>query len=196
MKQMRRVPLYLILTVCAFVACERKNSAARALEPSPPPPSPTPVQSIAAPSAQPSQVLTSDFTEVAKSVRPAVIIVSVFDETGEWFDVTPALPKTSAGAPVIDQRGEVIGIVSFRAGNNSCAIRPAATAGALLAQVSSNMTATWQTLTTSSHLTTPTASATATRSPTPAKIPPHGPKLIYAPVPRYPAEARRGAAPG
>src|SRR5207245_6321459 len=72
----------LILTGCAFVACERKNSAARALEPSPPPPSPTPVQSIAAPSAQPSQVLTSDFTEVAKSVRPAVIIVSVFDETG------------------------------------------------------------------------------------------------------------------
>ena len=70
------------------------------------------------------------------------------DEAGEWFDATPALPKTSAGAPVIDQRGEVIGIVSFRPGNNSCAIRPAATAGTLLAQVSSNMIASWQTLTT------------------------------------------------
>jgi TonB family protein len=306
MNRMRRVPLYFILTVCAFVACERKNSAARAPEPSSPPASPTTVQSIAAPSAQPSPVPRSDFTEVAHSVRPAVIIVSVFDETGhlsanghgffvsddgkfiadrsvmtggvnavakvadgaiynvsgalaqtpaqnlvllkadatralpflvpsatalpdvggnvavvlspleransavleekisgrfsdeagEWFDVTPTLPKTSAGAPVIDQRGEVIGIVSFRAGNNSCAIRPAATAGPLLTQVSSNMIATWQTLTTSSHLTTPTASATATRSPTPAKIPLHRSKLIYAPAPRYPAEAKRGAAPG
>ena len=108
------------------------------------------------------------------------------DEAGEWFDVTPALPKTSAGAPVIDHRGEVIGIVSFRAGNNSCAIRPAATAGTLLAQVSSNTIATWQTLTNSSHLRTPTASPTTTRSPTPAKIPLRGSKLIYAPVPRYP----------
>ena len=107
------------------------------------------------------------------------------DEAGEWFDATPALPKTSAGAPVIDHRGEVIGIVSFRAGNNSCAIRPAATAGSLLAQVSSNTIATWQTLRTS------TASPTATRSPTPAKIPLRGSKLIYAPVPRYPADAKQ-----
>jgi TonB family protein len=264
----------------------------------PPEPSPSPappVESIAPPSAQPLRAPTSDFAEVAQSIRPAVIIVSVFDETGhlsasghgffvsddgkfiadrsvmaggvnavakaadgaiynvsgalaqtpaqnlvllkadttralpflapsatalpdiggtvavvlsplehahsvvleekirgrfsdeagEWFDATPALPKTSAGAPVIDHRGEVIGIVSFRAGNSSCAIRPAATAGSLLAQVSSNMIATWQTLT------TPTASPTATRSPTPAKIPLRGSKLIYAPVPRYPADAKQ-----
>jgi TonB family protein len=120
------------------------------------------------------------------------------DEAGEWFDVMPALPKKSAGAPVIDQRGEVIGIVSFRAGNNSCAIRPAATAGELLAQVSSNTIATWQTLTTSSHLTNPTASPTATRSPTPGKIPLRGSKLIYAPVPRYPVDAKplRGGVQG
>src|SRR5207249_8794641 len=114
------------------------------------------------------------------------------DEAGEWLDVTPALPKTSAGAPVIDQRGEVIGIVSFRAGNNSCAIRPATIAGTLLAQVSANMIATWENLTTSSHLTTPTA----TRSPTPAKIPVRGSKLIYAPAPRYPTEARQSRGAG
>jgi TonB family protein len=130
--------------------------------------------------------------ERAKSVVLEEKIIGRFsDEAGEWFDATPALPKTSVGAPAIDQRGEVIGIVSFRAGNNSCAIRPAATAGTLLAQVSSNTIATWQTLTTSSHFTTPTASPTATRSPTPAKIPLRGSKLIYAPVPRYPADARQ-----
>src|SRR5438094_7524771 len=301
-ERMRRVPLYFILTLCALVSCERKNPAARATEPSSSPASPTPIQSIAAPSAQPSQTPTSDFAQVAQSIRPAVIIVSVFDETGhltanghgffvsddgkfiadrsviaggvnavakaadgaiynvsgalaqaaaqnlvllkadatrtlpflaasakalpdiggnvavvlsqveranswvleekisgrfsdeagEWFDVTPALPKTSAGAPVIDQRGEVIGIVTFRAGNNSCAMRPAAIAGTLLAQVSSNMIATWENLTTSSHLTTPTAS----RSPTPAKIPVRGSKLIHAPAPRYPTEAKQSRGAG
>src|SRR5213596_641367 len=302
LRRMRRVPLYFILTLCALVSCERKHPAARVTEPSSSPASPTPIQSIAAPSAQPSQTPTSDFAQIAQSIRPAVIIVSVFDETGhltanghgffvsddgkfiadrsvmaggvnavakaadgaiynvsgalaqaaaqnlvllkaeatrtspflaasasalpdiggnvavvfsqveransgvleekisgrfsdeagEWFDVTPALPKTSAGAPVIDQRGEVIGIVTFRAGNNSCAMRPAAIAGTLLAQVSSNMIATWENLTTSSHLTTPTA----TRSPTPAKIPVRGSKLIYAPAPRYPTEARQSRGAG
>ena len=295
MNRMRRVPLYFILTLCVFASCSRKSSTVRPPEPSPSPTSSVTVGSIVAPSAQPSPAPTSDFTEVAQSIRPAVIIVSVFDETGhlsanghgffvsgdgkfiadrsvmaggvnavakaadsaiynvsgalaqtpaqnlvllkadttraspflalsatalpdiggtvgvvlspleratsvvleekisgrfsdeagEWCDVTPALPKTSAGAPVIDHRGEVIGIVSFRAGNNSCAIRPAATAGSLLAQVSSNMIASWQTLRTT------TASPTATRSPTPAKTSLRGSKLIYAPVPRYPADARQ-----
>src|SRR2546421_5344018 len=295
MNRMRRVPLYFILTLCVFASCGRKSSTVRAPEPSPSPTSSVPVESIVAPSAQLSPASTNDFAEVAQSIWPAVIIVSVFDETGhlsanghgffvsgdgkfiadrsvmaggvnavakaadgaiynvsgalaqtpaqnlvllkadttrastflapsatalpdiggtvavvlspleransvvleekisgrfsdeggEWFDATPALPKTSAGATVIDHRGEVIGIVSFRAGNNSCAIRPAATAGSLLAQVSSNMIASWQTLRTS------TASPTATRSPTPAKIPLRGSKLIYAPVPRYPADAKQ-----
>src|SRR5438128_8672119 len=268
LRRMRRVPLYFILTLCALVSCGRKGSTVRGPEPSPSSASPAPIQSIATPPAQSSQTPISDFAQVAQSIRPSVIIISVFDKTGhlsanghgffisddgkfiadrsvmvggvnavakaadgaiynvsgalaqtpaqnlvllkadatrtlpfvvpsaralpdiggnvaivlspldrtkslvlkekisgrfsdeagEWLDVTPALPKTSAGAPVIDERGEVIGIVTFRAGNNSCAIRPAAAAGTLLAQVSSNMTATWQSLTTTSPLTTPKAS--------------------------------------
>src|SRR6266550_6291125 len=300
MNRMRRVPLYFILTLCVFASCGRKSSTIRAPEPSPSPTSSVPVESIVAPSARPSQAPTNDFAEVAQSIRPAVIIVSVFDETGhlsanghgffvsgdgkfiadrsvmaggvnavakaadgaiynvsgalaqtpaqnlvllkadatrklpfvvpsaralpdiggnvavvlspveraksvvleekisgrfsdeagEWLDVTPALPKTSAGAPVFDERGQVIGVVTFRAGNNSCAIRPAATAGTLLAQVTSNMTASWQTLA-PSPLTTARASPTTSRSPTPAKIPLKGSKLIYAPAPRYPSEAKQ-----
>src|SRR2546430_15043998 len=79
---MRRVPLYFILTLCVFASCSRKSSTVRAPEPSPSPTSSVPVESIVAPSAQPSQAPTSDFAEVAQSIRPAVIIVSVFDETG------------------------------------------------------------------------------------------------------------------
>src|SRR3989440_2050440 len=218
MNRMRHLPFYSLLALCAFVSCERRNSAARAPEPSPSPTSSVPVESIVAPSAQPSQTPTSDFAQVAQSIRPSVIIISVFDKTGhlsanghgffisddgkfiadrsvmvggvnavakaadgaiynvsgalaqtpaqnlvllkadatrtlpflapsatalpdiggdvavilspveransavlqekisgrfsddagEWFDVTPALPKTSAGAPAIDQRGDGI----------------------------------------------------------------------------------------
>src|ERR1700704_5519588 len=81
MNRMRHLPFYSLLALCAFVSCERKNSAARAPEPSSPISS-VPIESIAPPSAQPSPAPTSDFAEVAQSVRPAVVIGSVFDETG------------------------------------------------------------------------------------------------------------------
>jgi len=116
------------------------------------------------------------------------------DEAGEWFDVTPALSKTIAGAPVINQRGELIGVVTFRAGSNSCAIRPAAAAATLLSQVSSNTTASWQNLMSASGP-IPSSSATPARTGTPSKIPLKESKLVYAPAPRYPSDARqpRGA---
>src|SRR5947208_8601279 len=82
MNRMRRVPLYFILTLCVFASCGRKSSTVRAPEPSPSPTSSVPVESIVAPSAQPSQAATNDFAEVARSIRPAHIIVAVFDETG------------------------------------------------------------------------------------------------------------------
>jgi TonB family protein len=112
------------------------------------------------------------------------------DEAGEWFDVTPALSKTIAGAPVINQRGELIGVVTFRAGSNSCAIRPAAAAAKLLSQISSKMTASWQSLMAASGA-TPSSSATPARTGTPSRIPLKGSKLVYAPAPRYPSDARQ-----
>jgi TonB family protein len=118
------------------------------------------------------------------------------DEAGEWFDVTPALAKTIAGAPVINQRGELIGVVTFRAGSNSCAIRPAAAAATLLSQVSTKPTASWQNLTAALRLTTPPSSATPVRTATPPKTPLKGSKLVYAPAPRYPSEARRSRGAG
>src|SRR6476469_8782890 len=82
MNRMRRVPLYFILTLCVFASCGRKSSTVRAPEPSPSPTSSVPVESLVAPSAQLSPAQTSDFAEVAQSIRSAVIIVSVFDKTG------------------------------------------------------------------------------------------------------------------
>src|SRR5690349_1112864 len=91
--RMRWIVLSLILVLGAFVSCERKSSIARASEPSPPSPAatpatavtpaaPTPVESSTPPSPQLSRTSTSVFVDVARTIRAAVVIVSVFDETG------------------------------------------------------------------------------------------------------------------
>lgn len=59
------------------------------------------------------------------------------DQSGEWFDVAPAVPRSTIGAPVINARGELVGIVGFRAENNSCVFRSAMAARTLLAEASS-----------------------------------------------------------
>src|SRR5947208_8948636 len=87
---MRAGGVCFILVLCMLVSCERKTSIVRAPEPSPLPAAPTPatsvkpapVESSAAPSPQRSQSPTSVFVEVAQRSRGAVVIVSVFDETG------------------------------------------------------------------------------------------------------------------
>jgi TonB family protein len=112
------------------------------------------------------------------------------DQAGEWFDVTPALPKAATGAPVVNRRGELVGIVTLRGdSNNACVIRSANSANALLAQIPPNMIANWQTPTRPSS--SPTAPSFATKSPTPVKIPVRGSKLLFAPSPQYPQEIRR-----
>jgi TonB family protein len=118
------------------------------------------------------------------------------DEAGEWFDVTPGLAKTVAGAPVINRRGELVGVVTVRRGSNSCAIRTAAAAATLLSQVSSNTTASWRNLTAASRPTTMASSATPARTQIPSKIPLKGSKLVYAPAPRYPPDARQSRGAG
>jgi TonB family protein len=130
-------------------------------------------------------VVLSPVERATSTVLEEKITARFSDEAGEWLDITPALPRTSTGAPVINQRGEVVGIVGFRAGNNSCSIRPATNASALLTHVSSSTIANWQVLSLA-HPTPPTTARTAT----PTKIPLRGSKLTYAPAPRYPVEVK------
>lgn len=114
------------------------------------------------------------------------------DQGGEWFDVSPALLNTTLGAPIVNQRGELVGIVTLRAeANGMSAIRPANSASALLAQAAPNMIASWQTPARPLTSPSPFASPSPSRTPTPPKIAIRGSKLVYAPPPRYPQEVRR-----
>ncbi|MDQ2868786.1 MAG: TonB family protein [Verrucomicrobiota bacterium] len=122
------------------------------------------------------------------------------DAAGDWIDVTPALPRNAAGAPVIDQRGQLVGIVVLREGE-ICCIRPASIARELLQQARSNTTPAWQEATptpsaTPTPIASPKPSPSPTRSPNPVRIAVRGTRIIYAPPPRYPADARRIGASG
>ncbi|HEY2104104.1 MAG TPA: TonB family protein [Chthoniobacterales bacterium] len=114
------------------------------------------------------------------------------DQAGEWFDFSPTLPNTTVGAPLINQRGELVGIVTLRTGDNGMpAIRPANSATTMLSQIAPNMIASWQTPTTAFNSPSALVSPSPSRTPTPPKIAIRGSKLLYAPAPRYPQEVRR-----
>jgi TonB family protein len=135
-------------------------------------------------------IVLSPFERTNPVLLEEKITARFADDAGEWFDVTPPLSRTIAGAPVINHRGELIGIVTFRAGSNCCVIRPAAGAAILLSQISSDTTPSWH------NLTAAVPSVTPARTATPSKVPLKASKLVYAPPPRYPSDARlpRGAA--
>src|SRR5205085_4724250 len=91
--RMRWIGSSLILVLGAFVSCDRTPSIARATEPFRPSPAatsataatpatPTAVESSTPSSPQQSRASTSVFVDAARTVRAAVVIVSVFDETG------------------------------------------------------------------------------------------------------------------
>ena len=139
-------------------------------------------------------VVLSPVERASQPVLEEKINAHFADQAGEWFDVTPALPKAATGAPVINRRGELVGIVTLRGdSNNACVIRSANSASTLLAQVPPNMIASWQTPTGPSS--SPTAPSLATKSPTPVKIPTRGSKLVFAPSPQYPPEIRHSRLP-
>lgn len=137
-------------------------------------------------------VVLSPVERAKRVVIEAKISGHFSDEAGERFDVSPALPKDTLGAPVINQRGELVGIVAWRGdANGACVVRPAHAASNLLAQIGPNMIASWQTATTPLSSSPPFASPSAAKSPSPPKIAIRGSRLIYAPAPHYPQELRR-----
>ena len=80
---MRRISLCFALGLCAFISCGRKPSVIRTTESSPTPtvqPPPNPVEAAASPES--SKASAGDFAKLVQSIRPAVVIVSVFDQTG------------------------------------------------------------------------------------------------------------------
>lgn len=100
---------------------------------------------------------------------------TIAGEASDRLEITGATPASSVGAPIVNDNGEVIGVVTS-AGEKTTA-RPAAALDSLLSRVAADTEARW-----------PEAlEARATPRPTPR------PRLVYAPAPAFPP---RAAQPG
>jgi TonB family protein len=91
----------------------------------------------------------------------------------ERLEIDGASPPSSVGSPVVNETGEVVGVVTS-AGERTT-VRPSATLDSLLSRVAGDAQAHWPA----------TAEARATPRPTPK------PRLVYAPAPTFPPQASR-----
>jgi TonB family protein len=96
----------------------------------------------------------------------------------ERLEIAGATPQTSAGSPVVNRDGEVVGVVTS-AGEKTIA-RPSAALDSLLSRVADDTRPNWAA----------TAETRATPRPTPK------PRLIYAPAPAFPPRAAQSSLSG
>jgi TonB family protein len=89
-------------------------------------------------------------------------------QSSDRFEITGAIPASSVGSPVVNENGDVVGVVTS-AGEKAVG-RPVGALDSLLFRVTANTQARWPQL----------AEATATPHATPK------PRLIYAPAPSFP----------
>lgn len=117
------------------------------------------------------------------------------DTGSEWLGLSAAVPGDCVGAPSINDRGELIGIVTSEhpQGAPANAVRPAAAMDSLLARINPRTGPTWQVAgnTTSPPGEGPTAAPARTaRISVVQADQPGTSKLIYSPKPKYPLDAR------
>jgi TonB family protein len=98
---------------------------------------------------------------------------TIASQNPERLEIAGAIPQTSAGSPVVNRDGEVVGVVTS-AGEKTIA-RPSAALDSLLSRVADDTRPNWA------------ATASATPRTTPK------PRLVYAPAPAFPP---RAAQPG
>ncbi len=114
---------------------------------------------------------------------------------GEWNDLAASVGTDSLGAPVITENGEILGIVTLERGDGNAltVVRAANALVPLLAHIDKRTKASWAVV--SPDEIAPPAEGPSPKpktTPPPVAYPPGTKKLVYAPRPRYPNEARRG----
>jgi TonB family protein len=104
--------------------------------------------------------------------------MTIAAEDSDYLEIAGTTPVSAIGAPVVNENGEAIGVVTS-AGEKTIA-RPSAALDSLLSRVSADTQARWPA----------TAETRATPGPTPK------PRLIYAPAPAFPPQASRPGVSG
>jgi TonB family protein len=119
-------------------------------------------------------VIGSSLQHKEQPVAAGTITSLGADPKKDAFEISGAIPKDAAGAPVVDAEGEAVGVATSAAKNG---LRPTGLLDPLLAQSKSAGNGRW--------------AAAPVESPTGTPTPRLGrPRVISNPAPRYPYEAR------
>ena len=120
----------------------------------------------------PVAVIGSALTGSAGAPFEGTISGKESEASEDGLELTPAAPATALGAPVVDQNGEVLGIVAARNGKEETAsvVRPLSAVKSVVAQIGSSAMVRWP------------------GEPRPTPTP--KPRLVSMPKPVYPSEAR------
>ena len=124
------------------------------------------------------------------------------DAAGDWLGLSAAVPEDCVGAPLINDKGEVVGVLTSQHAQGALAniARSGASTDSFLAKVDPQANATWQVAENADAQPSPPGEG-PTKPPIRVTIPvvradqPGSARLIYTPKPKYPAQARRSTVP-
>ena len=124
-------------------------------------------------------VIGSSLQHKEQPVAAGTITSLGADPKKDGFQISGSVPNDAAGAPVVDSKGEVVGIVTSTAKDG---LRPSGQLDPLLAQARSARSGRWAAA--------PVESPTVSPTPTPTPKFARNPRVLYNPAPRYPYQAR------
>ncbi len=112
---------------------------------------------------------------------------------GDWSELAVEVPPDSLGAPVINEKGDIVGLATLERGEEATltVVRATSSLNPLLAHIDKHTKAAWMV---ASADVPPPAEGPSPKpkvSPPPAAFPPGTKKLVFAPRPKYPNDARR-----
>jgi TonB family protein len=131
----------------------------------------------------PVAVVESSLAHREQPVATVEVSSQQADSSGELFTISTPLSAQTSGAPLVDENGEVVGVVTSArdsSGASNMVVRPASALASLLARTTPETAARW-------------AGAEAespTPTPSPKKL-----RIVSNPAPVYPQEARRANPP-
>ena len=130
-------------------------------------------------------VIGSPLARRPQPLLTATISARRSDPRGDQLETSNPISNDAEGAPVVDENGEVLGIVTpkHEQGATGTVVRSASSLDSLLAQIKPNTKAHWAAAKTESP--SPEASPAVQATPDNRKS-----KLTYNPAPKYPPEAR------
>jgi TonB family protein len=163
-------------------------------EPSKPVPFVAPVKAGSPAIGAPVAVIGSSLGHRKTALSEGKISARKSDQNGEWLELSATISSESVGSPVVNENGDIIGVVTSQNAPGGAAniVRLSADVDSLLGHVARGASAAWQV----QAPPPPAVGPTPPRTPK-ALVGREGPnsRLTYSPIPQYPTAARHSYFP-